>query len=287
MTGQSDGAVTTPARSVLITGCSSGIGLAAAQGLRARGWSVVASCRREEDCQRLRDLGFVSPRLDYQDEASIEAGFAAALDALGGRIDALYNNGAFASPGAVEDLPTQALREIFEANVFGWHALTRLAVRQMRAQGAGRIVQCSSILGLIALRYRGAYVATKFAIEGLTDTLRLELRGSGVEVVLIEPGPIRTPFHLNAYPHFKKWIRPEGSAHAEIYREVERRLTTEETAPNRFELPPEAVVKKLIHALESPRPRLRYYVTTPTYIGGMARRLLPTRWLDRFLYSMG
>ena len=281
--GSVDAAAGERARSILITGCSSGIGLASAQALRARGWSVAASCRQEDDCARLRDLGFFSPRIDYQDEASIASGFAETLTATGGRIDALYNNGAFACPGAVEDLPTDALREIFEANLFGWHALTRLALPVMRAQGAGRIVQCSSILGLVAMRYRGAYVATKFALEGLTDALRLELAGSGVSVILLEPGPIRTPFHLNSYPQFRKWIRWEGSAHAAMYPEIERRLTTKVPPPNRFELPPEAVAKKLIRALESKRPRPRYYVTTPTFVGGLARRALPTRLLDMLL----
>lgn len=287
MSSDDYGGAAAPARSVLITGCSSGIGLEAAKMLRERGWSVAASCRREADCERLRAMGFFSPRIDYQDEAGIEAGFSETLEAFGGRLDALFNNGAFASPGAVEDLPTDALREIFEANFFGWHTLARLAARRMRAQGAGRIVQCSSVLGLVALRYRGAYVATKFALEGLSDAMRLEMRGSGVEVILIEPGPIATRFHLNAYPQFKKWIRWEGSAHEAVYPMVEQRLTTERTELQRFELRPEAVARKLVRALESPRPRARYYVTTPTYMMGLLRRLLPTRALDILLHRAG
>lgn len=287
MTTNSGVADTAAERSVLITGCSSGIGYAAAHTLRERGWLVVASCRREADCERLRAEGFASPRIDYQDEASIKSGFGETLAATGGRLDALFNNGAFASPGAVEDLPTDALREIFEANFFGWHSLTRLAMPLMRTQGAGRVVQCSSVLGLAALKYRGAYIATKFALEGLTDTLRLETAGSGVKIILIEPGPIDTPFHLKAYPQFKKWIRWEGSAHAEIYPKIEQRLTTEKTERGRFELPASAVVDKLIRALESENPKPRYYVTTPTYIVGLARRLLGTRMLDGFLSRVG
>lgn len=269
-------------RSVLITGCSSGIGLASARMLRERGWRVFASCRREEDCRRLGDEGFESPRIDYQDEPSIHAGLAEVLAATGGRLDALFNNGAFASSGAVEDLPTDGLREMFEANFFGWHTLTCAVLPVMRAQKQGRVVQCSSVLGFITLKYRGAYQATKFALEGLTDTMRLELKGSGVEMILIEPGPIDTMIRRNAYRHFNKWIRREGSAHADVYPKIEERLTAE-TVPATFELPAEAVAAKLVHALESRRPRPRYYVTFPTYLSGYLKRALSTRMMDRFL----
>ena len=272
---------------MLITGCSSGIGYASAKVLRARGWRVFASCRRAEDCARLADEGFESPRIDYLHGASIADGLEATLQATGGRLDALFNNGAFAMPGAVEDLPTDGLREIFEANFFGWHDLTRRVAPVMRRQGHGRIVQCSSVLGFITMRYRGAYQSTKFALEGLTDTLRLELRGSGVEVVLIQPGPIRTKIRENAYPHFAKWITWEGSAHADMYVKVHKRLTAEDVPKDRFELEPEAVAMKLVHALESGRPWPRYYVTTATYIMAALKTLLPTRALDRLLTSRG
>lgn len=271
-------------RCILITGCSTGIGYAAAHGLRDRGWRVFASCRKAEDCARLEAEGFESPRIDYQDEPSVIAGLEMVLAATGGRLDALFNNGAYAAPGAVEDLPTDCLREIFEANFFGWHTLARGALPTMRAQGAGRIIQCSSILGFVTLKYRGAYVATKFALEGLTDTLRLELDGSGVHAILIEPGPIDTPIRRNSYAHFKKWIRWEGSAHAAVYPKVEERLAAD-VVQTPYELPPSAVVQKLVHALESPRPRARYYVTTPTYVMGYLKRLLSTRALDRVLLS--
>ena len=267
-------------RAVLITGCSSGIGYAAAQGLRDRGWQVVATCRKEEDCVRLTGEGFTSVRLDYEDPPSIAAGFEQTLAATGGRLDAAFNNGAYGVPGAVEDLPMAALQAIFQANFFGWHELVRLALPVMRAQGHGRIVQNSSVLGFAALKYRGAYNATKFAIEGLTDTLRLELKGTGIQVVLIEPGPIDTKIRVNSYPHFKKWIDWQSSAHRETYenRLIPRLEAEHIDAP--FELPPEAVVAKLVHALEAPRPRPRYYVTLPTHVMGLARRLLPTRWMD-------
>ncbi|MET4101001.1 NAD(P)-dependent dehydrogenase (short-subunit alcohol dehydrogenase family) [Roseovarius sp. MBR-78] len=267
-------------KTILITGCSSGIGYDAARSLRARGWRVFASCRKQEDCARLAAEGFAAPRIDYADEASITQGVAEVLDATGGRIDALFNNGAYACPGLVEDLPRGALREIFETNVFGWHDLTRQVIPAMRAQGQGRIVQNSSVLGLVALGWRGAYVSTKFAIEGLTDTLRIEMRGTGIEVSLIEPGPVTTRIRENARAPFERWIDWENAARTDEYRTRLRPRLYGEYSRDRFELPPSAVTKRLIHALESPRPKARYYVTTPTYLMGTLRRVLPTRALD-------
>jgi NAD(P)-dependent dehydrogenase (short-subunit alcohol dehydrogenase family) len=268
------------ARSILITGCSSGIGLDAARGLRARGWRVFATCRQEVDCERLRGEGLESFRLDYADEASIEAAVAEVVTRTGGTLDALYNNGAFACPGAVEDLPRGALREIFETNLFGYHDLTRRVIPIMRAQGHGRIVNCSSVLGLVGATWRGAYVATKFAMEGLTDVLRIEMRGTGIDIILIEPGPIATQIRANAIPHFEKWVDWQASARSEQYKTLRGRLYGVKTKKDAFELGPEAVTAKLVHALEAKRPRARYYVTTPTYLMGALRRLLPTRALD-------
>ena len=265
---------------ILITGCSSGIGLDAARSLRARGWRVFASCRREADCARLREAGFAAPRIDYQDEASIESGVAEVVDATGGRLDALFNNGAYACPGLIEDLPRGALREIFEVNVFGWHDLARQVIPLMRTQGHGRIVQNSSVLGLVAIGWRGAYVSTKFAIEGLTDTLRVEMRGTGIHVSLIEPGPVTTRIRENARAPFERWIDWQNAHRADEYRDKLRPRLYGDYSKDRFELPPAAVTKKLIHALESPRPRARYYVTTPTHIMGTLRRILPSRALD-------
>ena len=267
-------------RSILITGCSSGIGLDAARGLRARGWRVFATCRQEMDCERLRAEGLESFRLDYADEDSIAAALDEALKRTGGRLDALFNNGAFACPGAVEDLPRGALREIFEVNLFGYHDLARRVIPTMRAQGHGRIVNCSSVLGIVGARWRGAYVATKFAMEGLSDVLRIEMKGTGIEVILIEPGPIATKIRENAVPHFEKWIDVEASARREEYASLLGRLYGPKGKKDRFELGPEAVTVKLVHALESRRPRARYYVTVPTHIAGLARRILPTRMLD-------
>ncbi|MES2143016.1 MAG: SDR family oxidoreductase [Pseudomonadota bacterium] len=266
-------------KSILITGCSSGIGLDAARTLKARGWRVFATCRKAADSARLVAEGLESFVLDYADETSIAAAVAEVLTRTGGTLDALFNNGAHACPGAVEDLPRGALREIFEVNLFGYHDLTRRVIPVMRAQGHGRIINCSSVLGLVGMTWRGAYVATKFAMEGLTDVLRLEMRGTGIDLVLIEPGPITTKIRENAIPHFEKWIDWEKSARRDQYAALRDRLYTSK-GPDKFELPPSAVTAKLIHALQIPRPKARYFVTTPTYVSDLLRRVLPTRALD-------
>ena len=270
-------------KTILITGCSSGIGLDAAHGMRARGWRVFASCRQQRDCDRLRAQGFESPRIDYTETDSIATGLAEVLEATGGTLDALFNNGAHGLPGAVEDVPTDGLRQIFEANFFGWHELTRQVIPVMRAQGHGRIVQNSSVLGLVAYPWRGAYVATKYAVEGLTDTLRLELADTGIKVALIEPGPITSKIRENSIPVFERFIDWKNSALRDRYEASLLKRLYESSGPDRFELPASAVTNKLAHAVEAKRPRARYYVTTPTYIAGYLRRILPTRTIDRIL----
>ena len=274
---------TQSAKSILITGCSSGIGYDAAHGMRARGWRVFAACRKPEDCARLQAEGFEAPHLDYTNDATIDSALAEVLTATGGTLDALFNNGAHGLPGAVEDLPTDALRAIFEANFFGWHSLTRKVIPVMRAQGSGRIVQCSSVLGFVTMPWRGAYNATKFALEGLTDTLRIEMRGTGVHICLIEPGPVTSKIRANSIPHFERWVDWENSVRAEQYRGSLIKRLYASSGPDRFELPASAVTAKLIHAVEHPRPRPRYYVTLPTYFSGIMRRILPTRALDWIL----
>lgn len=269
-------------RTILITGCSSGIGADAARTLSRRGWRVFASARKAQDVERLAGEGLEALRLDYADEASIQATMERVLTAAGGRLDAVFNNGAYALPGAVEDLPTEGLRAQFEANLFGWHTLTRLAIPVMRRQGHGRIVQCSSVLGYIPMKYRGAYIASKFALEGLSETLRLELLGTGIDVVLIEPGPIATRFDINALAAFRATIDIEGSLHREVYRSRVARMERGGSS-SRFKLGPEAVTAALIRALESRRPRPRYRVTVPSHVAALLRRALPTSALHRFL----
>lgn len=267
-------------KSILITGCSSGIGYCCALGMQATGWRVFASCRKQEDCDRLIAEGFESPLIDYSDAETIHSGLAEVLEATGGTLNALFNNGAFATPGAVEDLPTDALRANFEANFFGWHELTRAVLPVMRAQGHGRIVQNSSILGFVTLPWRGSYNATKYALEGLTDTLRVEMRDTNIRISLIEPGPVTSKIRENSIPHFERWIDWEASPRRAMYETNTRKRLYASTGPDPFELPPEAVLKKLRHACEANSPKPRYYVTTPTHAMGLLRRILPTRALD-------
>lgn len=269
-------------RSILITGCSSGIGEAAARRLRDRGWRVFATARAQADVARLLEAGFEALQLDLADSDSIRRAVDEVLQRTGGTLDALFNNGAYGQPGAVEDLTRAVLREQLETNLLGTHELTCCVLPAMRRQGHGRIVQNSSILGFAALPYRGAYNCSKFALEGLTDTLRLELRGSGIDISLIEPGPIATRFRDNAYAAYERHIDRASSAHAATYRTLERRLRGE-AGKTPFTLPADAVVDKLIHAIESPRPRARYYVTFPTHLFGFLKRFLPTRWMDAVL----
>ncbi|MFT5172436.1 MAG: NAD(P)-dependent dehydrogenase (short-subunit alcohol dehydrogenase family) [Gammaproteobacteria bacterium] len=272
-------------RSVLITGCSSGIGYACALGLRERGYRVFASARAAADVRMLAARGFEALQLDVADSASINAAVEQLLAMTGGRLYGLFNNAGYSQPGAVEDLGRDALREQFETNVFGLHELTCKVLPVMRAVGYGRIVHNSSILGLISMRYRGAYQASKFAVEALADTLRQELCDTAIRVSIIEPGPVQSRFRENAYVMFKRHIDTTSSAHRDIYKAVERRLAEGEDK-GFFTLPETAVLKKLIHALEHPRPNARYYVTLPTYLMGTLKRLLSTAMMDRVLLAV-
>ncbi|SDW17475.1 NADP-dependent 3-hydroxy acid dehydrogenase YdfG [Albimonas donghaensis] len=274
-------------KTILITGCSSGIGLDAARALHRAGWRVFATCRRQVDCDRLQAEGLESFPLDYADEASVARAAAETLRRAGGTLDALFNNGAYAIPAPLEDVPRDAMRAIFETNVLGWHDLTRRLLPALRASGDGRVVNCSSVLGMVSLRYRGPYNATKFAIEGMTDCLRRECDapeapGPRVRVILIEPGPIRTAFRRNARARMEAAVDRSGSAWGRAWAEkILPRLEAPETETlDRFELMPEAVTARLTHALTAHRPKARYYVTTPTWIAALAARLLPTRALD-------
>ncbi|MEM1374589.1 MAG: SDR family NAD(P)-dependent oxidoreductase [Pseudomonadota bacterium] len=272
------------ARSILITGCSSGIGYDCAHYLRQKGWRVFASCRKEADCARLEAEGFEAPRIDYEDERTVEAGLGEVLDATGGTLDALFNNGAYAIPGAVEDLPRAALRQNLEANLLGYHDLSCRVIPVMRAQGHGRILNCSSVLGFAALRMRGSYNTTKFALEGLTDTLRLELRGSNIFPILIQPGPIGTEIRRNAIPHFERWIDWENSARRSVYENRLRpRLYRDKAGPDPFELTPRAVSIKVHGALTARKPAARYKITTPTFAMAVMRRILPRAAMDNLL----
>jgi len=265
-------------RSILVTGCSSGIGAHCARALRDDGWQVFTTARKPEDIDALSADGFSAHYLDYREEDSIDALFETVMRESGGRLDALFNNGAYSQAGAIEDLPTEALKQQFEANVFGWHTLTRQVIPVMRNQGSGRIVQCSSILGLVPMRWRGAYNASKFALEALSVTMRMELAGSGIHVSLIEPGPIESKMASNALDYVEKYIDVEGSVHRQSY-EPELKRLRQGGVRSKHKLGPEAVYRVLKHALESPRPNPHYVVTRPAKIGVALKRLLPARTL--------
>ncbi|HET7922372.1 MAG TPA: SDR family NAD(P)-dependent oxidoreductase [Gammaproteobacteria bacterium] len=269
-------------RSVLVTGCSSGIGLASAQVLAARGWQVIASVRKNEDATRLENLGFKTVLLNVADSSSIASALDETLTLTGGRLDALVNNAGIAIPGAVEDLEREVLQRQFDTNFFGTLELTRAVLPIMRRQGHGRIVMLSSILGRVAMPWRGAYNASKFALEGITDTLRMELRDTDIKVSLVCPGPIKSRFRDNSLANFDSYLDVASSPHREAYARL-RAQTGAEKDRTPFTLPPEAVAGKIVHALESSRPEARYYVTLPAYVLACARCILPARWLDALL----
>jgi NAD(P)-dependent dehydrogenase (short-subunit alcohol dehydrogenase family) len=267
-------------RSILITGCSSGIGLAAANTLRDRGWRVIAACRKPQDVAARADDGFASVRIDYGDAASVDEGWREAMEITDGRLDALFNNGGHGMSGAAEDVPREALELVFASNVFGAHQLTRLALPVMIARGHGRIVMHSSVVGYTPLRWRAAYVATKHAIEGLTNTMRLELRGTGVHASILNTGPVASGFRANSTRLFDRWIDVDASRHATYYRDVFM-AERESDEPVAFEGTADHVVKKLIHAIEAPRPRTRYFITPHAYVAAVLTRILPDRLQDQ------
>ncbi|MBU2966738.1 SDR family oxidoreductase [Amphritea sp. 2_MG-2023] len=270
-------------KTILITGCSSGIGYHVAIGLRQRGYRVIASARQQQDVDRLKQQGLEAIQLDLEHSESIQQAMDWVEAETGGELYALFNNGAYGQPGAIEDLSRDVLRQQLEINLLGWHELTCRVLPLMRRQGFGRIIQNSSVLGLIAMRFRGAYNTSKFALEGYTDTLRQELTGTGIHLSLIEPGPVTSQFRANGLKAFKANIDVEASPFRKSYKKVLQRLSTEDKGQDPFTLGPEAVLDKVIHALESKRPKARYYVTFPTYLFGFLRRVLSTRMLDWIL----
>lgn len=286
--GMTDTGASSPAlqsrREILITGCSSGIGAHCAGRLVEDGWRVFATARTDEALARLERSGATALYLDYADHASTGEAVRQVLEATDGRLFALYHNGGYGQYGAVEDLSTDALRRQFEAGFFGVHELTRQIVPVMRAQGAGRIVYCSSVLGFIPLKLRGGYGACKYAIEGLAATQRLELAGTGIHVSIIEPGPISTDFGGSTLRYLQAEVDVENSAHRAQYQRIIARL---EGGTGKRRPGPEVVYRKLAHALNSNRPRAYYPVTTSAWLLAAARRLAPWSVLDRLLIRAG
>ena len=273
-------------KSILITGCSSGIGYEIAHYLHNNGYDVYATARKESDVKTLRDEGLNALQLDVTDTASIDSALAAVLQQTGGTLYALFNNAGYGQPGALEDVPSEALREQFETNVIGLHEMTRRIIPLMRKQGYGRIIQHSSILGLISLRFRGAYNASKYAIEGLCDTLRLELDDTDIHVVTLNTGPIRSRFRDNATEKFLHYVDIDNSCFAKEYHEEVLARKEKKSENDPFTKEPIKVIEKVVLALEKPQPKPRYYITTATHLLGSLKRLLPTSWLDKILLKV-
>lgn len=274
-------------RSILITGCSTGIGYEAAYTLRKRGYRVFATARQQKDVVYLKEEGFESFQLDHTMPETMESALAQVLESTGGSLYALFNNGAYGQPGALEDVPTDSFRLQFETNVIGWHDMVCRVLPVMRKQGYGRIIQHGSILGLVSMRFRGSYNATKYALEGYTDTLRQELGGTDIHVSMLNTGPIQSKFAENAMKMFDKYIDVENSVWKNTYlKRKQKKQDSQNSAAVRFELQPDAVIQRVIHALESESPKARYYITTPTFALGTLKRLLPTTMLDRLLLKL-
>ena len=272
-------------KSVLVTGCSSGIGLATADLLRSKGWRVFPTARRAEDLEALRQVGFEAVELDVTSSESIAAAVEAVLEKTGGMLGAVVNNAGFGMPGAVEDLSREAMRHQFEVNLFGLQELTNKLIPVFREQGYGRIVNVSSVVGRIALPFMGIYSASKFALEAVSDVLRVELSQDLINVSLVEPGPISTRFSTNCAGQGEEKLDTEGSRFGAAYKLYFDKRRNGGMGEDRFRLPPEAVAKKILHALESPRPKIRYRVTIPAYFGDWAARFLPASLIDRIMVA--
>jgi len=271
---------TSTIRTDLITGCSSGIGLCLAHGLRSAGYHVFATARKEDDVSKLKKLGFDAFLLDLASSSSIKA----AISKLYQKTDSLYaliNNGAYGQAGALEDISREALEKQFQVNVFGWHELTNLVLPSMKERNIGRVVYISSVLGFVAMPFRGPYVASKFAIEGLVDTLRLELKQTKIKLSLVQPGPIESKFRQNAFLAFKENVDPSNSDYKREYKAMIERLNSDKNI--QFTLPPESVLRCVLHALESKTPKNHYRVTFPTKLFGILCRILPSSWMDNIL----
>lgn len=271
---------------VVVTGASSGIGKELALSLQQHGYQVLATVRKVEDQATLEKLGIANLLVDLADEQSVAQAIKTIEQRCGQQLFALINNAAYGQPGAVEDLSRRALEQQFAVNLFGTHQLTRGLIPLLRQHNGGRIISISSILGLVAFPWQGAYNASKYALEGLTDTLRLELHGSPIAVSLIEPGPIRSQFRHNALNAFNNDVDWQHSNHHDQYQRITGYYSASDH-PTPFTGTPKDVLKRVLHALQSPRPKPHYYVTLPTYVLAACRRILPARLLDALLRKLG
>ena len=272
-------------KNILITGCSSGIGKNVAITLHNKGWRVFATCRSKTDCTFFTKLGIESFPLDLLKEESINCAVNLVKEKTKSQLDVLFNNGAYAIPGAIQDIPRSAMREIFEVNVFGQIDLINRCIPLMMNSDYPKVINCSSVLGFISLPYRGLYSATKYSIEALTDALRRENYDSKIKFVLIQPGPINTDIKKKSIKHFEKWIDWKKSVHQKTYEnKVIKRLydNNYKDSFNVYELQPDEVTKILINVLNSKKPKARYKITIQTKIAQIMTKLLPTNTLDWF-----
>ena len=269
-------------QNILITGCSSGIGLQTALTLKEKNYKVYASAKKEEDVVKLKELGFEAFKIEVRNKDDITNALNTILQ-NDKKLDAVFNNAGFGQPGAVEDLSVDVLKQQFETNFFGLHEVTIQVMKIFRKQGFGKIIQHSSVLGIISLKYRGAYNASKYAIEGLNDTLRQEVINTNIYISTINTGPVTSNFRQNALKKFNENIKIEGSFFEDIYKkELKARLeTSEDKAP--FNLPASSVANVVLKIMETKKPKPRYYVTFATYILGFAKRVLSTTLLDKLL----
>jgi short-subunit dehydrogenase len=270
-------------KSVLVTGCSSGIGLAAVERLRGEGWKVFPTARKVEDLDMLEGKGFSPIQLDVASSVSIDATVDQVLHANGGRLGAVVNNAGFGMPGAIQDLTRAAMRQQFEVNLFGLQELTNRLIPVFREQGYGRIVNVSSVVGRIALPFMGIYSASKFALEAISDVQRVELSHDSISVSIVEPGPIETRFSTNCAGEGELALDTERSRFGDSYKRYFDKRRSGGMSEDRFRLPPEAVAEKILHALESSRPKIRYCVTLPAHLGSLAARFMPAGLIDRIL----
>ena len=272
-------------KNILITGCSSGIGKNVAITLHNKGWRVFATCRSKTDCNFFTKLGIESFPLDLLKEESINCAVNLVKEKTKSQLDVLFNNGAYAIPGAIQDIPRSAMREIFEVNVFGQIDLINKCIPLMMNSDYPKVINCSSVLGFISLPYRGLYSATKYSLEALTDALRRENYNSKIKFVLIQPGPINTDIKKKSIKHFEKWIDWKKSIHQKTYEnKVIKRLydNNYKDSFNSYELQPDEVTKILINVLNSKKPKARYKITIQTKIAQIMTKLLPTNTLDWF-----
>jgi short-subunit dehydrogenase len=265
--------------SILITGCSTGIGLETAQYLKYKGYQVFTTARQEKDVEKLKSLGFEAFLLDVREKQTIENTLKSILAITGGTLDVVFNNAGFGQPGAIEDLRTEVLKEQFDTNVFGLHEVTIQVLPIMRAQGYGKIIQHSSVLGLISLKFKGAYNASKYAIEGLTDTLRQELLDTSIQATVLNTGPVLSEFRETAKQKARDNIDIEHSRFKSSYEE--HLSSVKSTVP--FTLKAVEVAKVVESIIKSKDIKPRYYITKATYILGYLKRVISTSLLDKIL----